>query len=114
MAEAAVVATITQTISSGITNYVSIQKDYDMDNEICGKIDQTKKDIDTMKGLLDTLDQASEIDTKTATLIIQLNSRLAAEKIRMAQETKKFTIKAVVIIIMNIVIVTILFLKLFS
>jgi hypothetical protein len=112
--EAAIIASGTQIVSSAITNLGSVQKNVDMDNEICGKIDQTKKDIDTMNGLLMTLDQASEIDTKTATLIIQLNSRLAAEKVRMAEETKKFTIKAVVTIIMNIVIVTILFLKLFS
>ena len=112
--EAAIIASGTQVVSSMITNLGSVQKNVDMDNEICGKIDQTKKDIDTMNGLLMTLDQASEIDTKTATLIIQLNNRLSAEKVRMAEETKKFTIKAVVTIIMNIVIVTILFLKLFS
>jgi hypothetical protein len=104
----------TQMISSSISGFSSVGSDTAADQDICDKIVQTNKQVDQMTSLLETLEKASEIETDTRQLILELNDRLGAEKARMQQEMKKFSIKVMIAIIMNIVIVTIIFLKLFS
>jgi hypothetical protein len=104
----------TQMASAVISGFGSVKSDTDADQTICDKITETNKQVDTMNGLLQSLDKASQIETETRELILQLNNKLGAEKLRMLQETKKFSIKVVITIIMNIVIVAIIFLKLFS
>ncbi len=112
--EGAPLIAATQMISAMISGFSSVGSDTQADQNICDKIVQTNKQVDQMKSLLLSLAKADEIEADTRQLILQFNDFIGAEKARMQQEMKKFSIKVMITIIMNIVIVTIVFLKLFS
>ena len=105
---------VAQVASAGITGIFSINSDTKADQDICDKIDATKKQTAVVNGLIQTVTKASELSDDTRKMLQNLNTELSNERTRMLNESKKFTVKILVTIIVNIVIVTFVFLQLFS
>ena len=86
----------------------------DTDNAICDKITVTNTQIDAINNLRVALAGAKEVESDTASKIIALNSTISAEIASMTAEKKKFSIKILISIVTNILIVAMMGIFLFS
>lgn len=107
-------ASLTQGISAVISNSASFKKDQQADADICKQISVTSNILAQVDTLTAKLVSLTAMDDETKNSIITLNSTIAAEIASMKKEKKRFSVKILIMIVMNIVLLAVVAISLFS
>jgi len=108
------IAALTQGISSGITSFANIKKEQQADTEICNQITATSNILSQVDALTAKLVSLTAMDEETKNDIIGLNGTISAKIAKMKSEKKTFTTNVLIMIVMNIFLVCLIAIMLFS